>query len=107
MAINNGLVEWIVKTALLDDAVPSEELVALMKENGLTSTHLLNYIDEDAFWPIHVPDESFKISSQDEKYILDFKNPVRKQEVTFTRNKAKAAVHSRFYSGHRFNEWDI
>jgi hypothetical protein len=104
--MNTEQVAWIVKTALMDETIPSDQLIKLMKENGITSTHLLNYIDEDAFWPLHQTDTS-KISTKDEKYIINFKNPEAKRGLNALREKAREAVHQRFYTGHKFGEWDI
>lgn len=100
-------VEWIVKIALTDEAVSTDELVSMMKKNQLTSESLLNFINDNSFWSVNQPDDFFKVSSQDEKYIIDFKNPNRKHELNSVREKAREAIYTRFYSGHRFNEWII
>ena len=100
-------IEWIVKTALMDETIPTDELVTRMQKHQLTSHHLLSYIDDDTFWPIYVPDSSLKIAPQDQKYIIDFKNPGKKQALNALRQQARDAVYARFYTGHKFNEWMI
>ncbi len=79
----------------------------MMKKNQLTSEDLLNYINDNTFWTVHQPDPSYTLSAQDEKYFLDFKNPQRKEAINTERDKLREAIYSRFYTGHRFNEWII
>lgn len=100
-------IEWIVKTALTDDSIPSDRLIQVMKDKEISSGDLLDYINNDGFWPMYDVSVSSMISSHDEKYIIDFKNPGRKQAIHALREKAREAVHYRFYSGRKFSEWEV
>ncbi len=107
MPADAAQVEWIVKTALLDESISTDSLVALMKKNNITSVHLMNYINDDGFWPVNTPDSTFKVPEKDEKYILNFSSPADRQSNRMKRDRARAAVERRFYTGHKFNEWLI
>jgi hypothetical protein len=41
-----------------------------MRKNNITSTHLINYVNEDSFWPLYKSDAA--IPAKDEKYILNY-----------------------------------
>lgn len=96
-------VEWIVKTALQNETITTNQLIAHMQQHHVTSGHLLQYIDDDRHWYKH--DHAVKV--QDEKYVLDI-GPVRKKNIDHvTRESARTAVYNRFYTGHKFGEWLI
>lgn len=100
------IVEMIVRKTT-DLSVSTAELLVMMKAHHITSVHLMNYIDDDQYWPVHKPDTNFKVAAKDEKYILNFSNPQNRSAVKNIREKLREAVHSRFYTGHKFGEWMI
>jgi hypothetical protein len=97
------LMEWLVKTAIADESISTDHIVSLMRKNNITSTHLVNYVNEDRFWPLHEADAN--IPAKDEKYVLNLTNPQEKRALKEKRERLLEAIESRFYTGHKFNEW--
>ena len=91
----------------MDETILTGELIDRMRKNQISSDHLLQYIDDDTFWLIYSSDSSLEIAPHDQKYMIDFKNPGKKQALNALRQQARDAVYARFYSGHKFNEWVI
>jgi hypothetical protein len=107
MPANAEKVAWIVRTALLDETFTSEELIQLMQQHGISSAHLLIYINDDDFWPNFKLEEGFTVPERDEQFILNFGDPHVKLDNRLFRQKAREMVTQRFYTGHRFSEWLI
>jgi hypothetical protein len=105
MAEGIQLIEWLVKTAIADESISTDYIVSLMRKNNITSTHLVNYVNEDSFWPLHEADAS--IPAKDEKYILNLSNPPERRALKVKRERILEAIEGRFYTGHKFNEWVI
>ncbi|RAW02542.1 hypothetical protein [Pseudochryseolinea flava] len=99
------LIEWIVKTAIMDESISTAHLVSTMKQNGITSTQLMNYVREDSFWPLYKSDAA--IPEKDEKYILNLRTPQERNALKAKREMILDAIERRFYTGHKFNEWMI